>query len=78
MTTLDYFYKLSPLIIAILAFKWPRITLILVCLLLKWWVAAVGVVIVSVFTVFRIKVRTISEKEYKEEQEEENNDEHLN
>jgi hypothetical protein len=64
MTTFDYFYKILPLLIAILAFKWPRITLFLVCLLLKWWLAAVGVVIVSAFAVIRIRVQKIEPDEH--------------
>tara|TARA_R110000772_G_scaffold62137_6_gene139696 strand:- start:2414 stop:2650 length:237 start_codon:yes stop_codon:yes gene_type:complete len=66
MTTMDYMYRLLPLLIILLAYKWPRITLILVCLLLKWWVAAIGVLIVSIIAKVKINVKKMTREEYEE------------
>ena len=64
MTTMEYMYRLLPLFIVLLAYKWPRITLILVCLLLKWWIAAVGVIIVSLLARFSINFKRMTQEEY--------------
>lgn len=63
---MEFMYRLLPLLIIILAYKWPRITLILVCLLLKWWVAAVGVLIVSIISMVKINVRKMTPEQYEE------------
>jgi c-di-AMP phosphodiesterase-like protein len=66
MTTMEYAYRLLPLLIIILAYKWPRITLILVCMLLKWWVAAIGVLIVSIIAMVKINIKKMTREEYQE------------
>lgn len=77
MTAMEYTYKLLPLLIILLAYKWPRITLILVCMLLKWWVAAIGVLIVSILALVKINVKKMTKEEYEEyiaEKEQKNDD----
>jgi len=77
MTAMEYAYKLLPLLIILLAYKWPRITLILVCMLLKWWVAAIGVLIVSILALVKINVKKMTREEYEEyiaEKEQEDDD----
>lgn len=62
----EHTYRILPLLIILLAYKFPRITLILLCLLLKLWVAAIGVLIVSILALVKISVKKMTKEEYEE------------
>lgn len=62
----EHTYRILPLLIMLLAYKFPRITLILLCLLLKLWVAAIGVLIVSILALVKISVKKMTKEEYEE------------
>lgn len=67
MTTLEFFYKtILPLFIILLSFKFPRITLILICLVLKWWIAAIGVFIASLFATIKITKSNMTREEFED------------
>lgn len=57
-------YKLLPLVIAVIAYKWPRIALIGFLLFLKLWLAAGLVAFVSVMAIVKIRFMRMTPNEY--------------
>ena len=56
--------KLLPLLILILAWKAPRIGLIVLALVLKWWIVAVLLLIITILKNVRINVMKMTKEEY--------------
>ena len=63
---MNYFILLLPVIVGALAYKWPRIALLFLLLSLQMWSGAVLVILVTVIAKVRFRVHKMTEEEYQE------------